>query len=211
MLQTLIVIITLLFAYLIGSLPTGVLISRFFYHRDIRHFGSGNMGATNTFRVLGPKAGTLVLVIDFFKGTLAAALPILTHLNLPHYWVWLYGIAAILGHSFSIYLHFSGGKSVATIAGVLLAYNINFFWIVAAIFISCVLITSEVSLSSMITIVSITLVSLEFHDLWLTTICGLLIIFIFYRHRGNLQRILAGNENTVPFGCYYWYRKHHKK
>ena len=90
----------LVIGYLLGSIPSGVWIGKIFYGKDVRQFGSGNMGTTNTFRVLGKKAGIIVLLMDMFKGTLAACLPALFHSNAN---VLLIGLAAIIGHVFPIF------------------------------------------------------------------------------------------------------------
>ena len=204
--------IALLFilAYLIGAFPTGVIIGKIFFHKDIRNYGSGNIGTTNTFRVLGPKAGVVVFLIDFFKGTLATLLPVIFKLG-PHYLCLVFGLAAILGHAFSIFLKFKGGKAVATSAGFLLGYNVHFFLICAVIFIPTLLITSMVSLSSLISIVLIFIASFFFHDIALSIISGLLVILIYWSHRSNIKRIEKHEENMVPFGLLYWYKKrsHH--
>ncbi|MBD5430900.1 glycerol-3-phosphate 1-O-acyltransferase PlsY [Lactobacillus agrestimuris] len=197
-------------AYLIGAFPTGVIIGKIFFHKDIRNYGSGNIGTTNTFRVLGPKAGVVVFLIDFFKGTLATLLPVIFKLG-PHYLCLVFGLAAILGHAFSIFLKFKGGKAVATSAGFLLGYNVHFFLICAVIFIPTLLITSMVSLSSLISIVLIFIASFFFHDIALSIISGLLVILIYWSHRSNIKRIEKHEENMVPFGLLYWYKKrsHH--
>lgn len=196
----------LILAYLIGSFPTGVVIGKTFFHKDIRQFGSGNIGTTNTFRVLGPKAGIIVFLIDFFKGTFSTILPEIFHLG-PHYLCLIFGLAAIIGHAFSIFLKFKGGKAVATSAGFLLGYNLHFFLICAAIFFPLLLITSMVSLSSLISIVLIFIASFFFHDLALSIISGLLVLLIYWSHRSNIVRIEHHEENMVPFGLYYWYKK----
>lgn len=197
-------------AYLIGSFPTGVIVGKTFFQKDIRDYGSGNIGTTNTFRVLGPKAGIVVFLIDFFKGTLATVLPLLFHLS-PHYLCVFTGLAAILGHAFSIFLKFKGGKAVATSAGFLLGYNPHFFLICAAIFIPTLFITSMVSLSSLISVVLIFVASFFFHDLALNIISGLLVILLFWSHRSNIKRLEHHDENMVPFGLYYWYKKSHQR
>ena len=120
-------------AYLLGSFPTGILVGKTFFHKDIRKYGSGNIGTTNTFRVLGPVAGIIVFLVDFFKGTLATLIPVIFNLG-PHYLCLIFGLAAILGHAFPVFLKFKGGKAVATSAGFLLGYNVHFFLICAAIF-----------------------------------------------------------------------------
>ncbi|HJF20435.1 MAG TPA: glycerol-3-phosphate 1-O-acyltransferase PlsY [Enterococcus columbae] len=195
-------------AYLLGSIPSGVWIGKLFYQTDIRQHGSGNTGTTNTFRVLGKKAGIAVLFIDILKGTLATCLPVIFHIeNINPLW---YGVAAILGHTFPIFAGFKGGKAVATSAGMLLGYQPIFFIYSCLIFIICLYFTSMVSLSSMIAAVLITLSTiflpnicpfiLPNHNWLLTGIAIAVSAFIFYRHKENIQRILAGNENTVPFG-----------
>ncbi|MGY3750367.1 glycerol-3-phosphate 1-O-acyltransferase PlsY [Vagococcus acidifermentans] len=200
-------IILFLFAYLLGSVPSGIWIGKVFYQKDIREFGSGNSGTTNTFRVLGFKAGVTVLCMDILKGTLATLLPVLFHLSVnPLY----FGIAAILGHTFPIFANFKGGKAVATSAGMLLAYNPLFFVYSAAIFAIILFVTSTVSLASMVSAVLITLSTvflpviwpqiLPEHDWVLTVLAILVTLFIIVRHRENIQRIRQGTENRVPFG-----------
>ncbi len=192
----------LILAYLIGSFPTGVLVGKLFYHKDIRDYGSHNIGTTNTFRVLGPKAGTLVFLVDLFKGTLATCLPQIFHLG-DHHLCLIFGAAAIFGHAFSIFLKFKGGKAVATTAGFLLGYNVQFFGLCACFFIPLLLITSMVSLSSLISVILIFISSFFFHDTFMTIMSGVLVVLIWWSHRANIKRIIAGNENLVPFGLYY--------
>lgn len=202
------IILFILIAYLLGSIPSGVWIGQLFFKKDVRQFGSGNMGTTNTFRVLGKKAGIVVLFMDILKGTLATSLPFLFHLeNINPLW---FGCAAILGHTFPIFARFKGGKAVATSAGMLLAYNPIFFISATLLFILLLFITSMVSLSSMIAVAIVTLSSiflpkfapfiLPTQDWLLTTIALCVTIFIVYRHKGNLARIKDGSENKVPFG-----------
>ncbi|KRL90847.1 glycerol-3-phosphate 1-O-acyltransferase PlsY [Lactobacillus kalixensis] len=198
----------IILAYLIGSFPTGVVIGKTFFKKDIRKYGSGNIGTTNTFRVLGPKAGTVVFLIDFFKGTIATLLPVIFSIS-GHHWCLFCGLAAILGHAFPVFLHFKGGKAVATTAGFLLGYNVHFFLICAVIFIPILFITSMVSLTSLISIVLIFIASFFFHDLALSLISGLLVVLIYWSHRSNISRIRQHNENMVPFGIVYWYKKKH--
>ncbi|MGQ5709003.1 glycerol-3-phosphate 1-O-acyltransferase PlsY [Lactobacillus sp. PSON] len=197
-------------AYLIGSFPTGVIVGKIFFHKDIRKYGSGNIGTTNTFRVLGPVAGVIVFLIDFFKGTLATILPVLFHLG-PHYLCLFFGLAAILGHAFSIFLKFKGGKAVATTAGFLLGYNVHFFLICAIIFFPLLFITSMVSLTSLISIILIFIASFFFHDIALTILSGLLVFLIYWSHRSNIKRLKNHEENLVPFGLVYWYKKYRNK
>ena len=201
-------------AYLLGSLQSGVWLGQLFYQKDIRQFGSGNTGTTNTFRVLGKKAGIIVLFMDILKGTLATSLPILFHLDINPLW---FGVAAILGHTFPIFGHFKGGKAVATSAGMLLAYSPIFFVYSASIFVILLLITSMVSLTSMLSAFLITLSTillpifwpqvLPEHDWLLTGLATAITLFIIIRHRDNIKRIMAGTESRVPIGL----RKSEKK
>ncbi|WP_125766468.1 glycerol-3-phosphate 1-O-acyltransferase PlsY [Lapidilactobacillus wuchangensis] len=202
--------VLIILAYLLGSFPSGVVVGQIFFKKDIRQFGSGNIGTTNTFRVLGRTAGVSVLALDILKGTVAASLPVWFHLGLPHYFILLFGLAAILGHSFSIFIKFSGGKAVATSAGVLLAYNPQFFVIAVSTFVLIMLISSMVSMASMLGMILITIFSFYYHDIFLTLTAVLLTIFIFYRHRANIKRIRQGTENLVPFGWYYHQQKKKK-
>ncbi len=201
------IILMLVIGYLLGSIPSGIWIGKVFYNKDIRQFGSGNMGTTNTFRVLGKKAGTIVLIIDMLKGTLAACQPYLfgVHIN-----VLIIGCAAVIGHVFPIFAKFKGGKAVATSAGILLAYSPLFFGIAWLIFLTTLYLSSMVSIASMVGLTLITILSLFFHDPILTVIAIILTIFVFYRHKGNLSRIKNGNENLVPFGLVYKRKKNKK-
>lgn len=195
-------------AYLLGSIPAGVWIGKLFFKKDIRTFGSGNTGTTNTFRVLGKKAGMAVFAIDLLKGTLATCLPLLAHVdNIDPLW---FGLAAIVGHTFPIFAGFKGGKAVATSAGMLLGYSPTFFLYCAVIFFTILYISSMVSLTSMLSAALITVSTIIVPKVapgilhtqsWLfTIILTALTIFIVYRHRENIQRIMAGNENRVSFG-----------
>ena len=196
-------------ASLIGSFPSGVIIGRVFCHKDPRDAGSHNIGTTTSYRVLGPIAGTAVLFLDILKGTLAASLPMIFHIP-NHALVLIVGLAAVVGHAYSIFLHFTGGKAVATSAGILLAYNPLFFVIASTIFISVILITSMVSMASILGPLMIAILSFYTHDWLLGSIATLVLLFLVYRHRENLQRIKNGTENLVPFGLYYRYKQKHQ-
>lgn len=191
------IILMVVIAYLLGSIPSGLWIGQHFYNKDIRQLGSGNIGTTNTYRVLGPKAGTVVLVMDILKGTLAAIQPYLFHSNINPL---LIGIFASLGHTVSIFDHFHGGKAVATSAGILLAYNPPMFLLASAIFVAVLLITSMASAASIIGITSIFVIALVMHDYILATVAGILTAVVIYRHRSNINRIIHGQESMVSFG-----------
>ncbi|WLS85589.1 glycerol-3-phosphate 1-O-acyltransferase PlsY [Lactobacillus apis] len=204
-------ILVFILAYLIGSFPTGVIIGKIFFAEDIRDHGSGNIGTTNSFRVLGPFAGSFVLVVDVLKGTLATNLPRIFHIAGPKYLLLISGGLAILGHTFSIFLKFKGGKAVATSAGLFLGYNLKFFGVCALIFLPLVFITSYVSLASLIAVVLIFISTFFFHDLFLEIIVGCIMVILFIRHRSNIKRLINHQENIIPFGLWYWYKKKHNK
>lgn len=196
-----------LLAYLLGSIQSGVWIGKIFYHKDIREFGSGNTGTTNTFRVLGKRAGTAVLFMDILKGTIATSLPMWLGLSIDPLW---FGVAAILGHTFPIFGHFKGGKAVATSAGMLLAYSPTFFIYSASLFILFLFLTSTVSLASMISAVIITISTvvlpiyapfiLSEQNWLLTSLAVAITLFIIIRHRDNIKRIKIGTESKINFG-----------
>lgn len=203
------IILLFIVAYLLGSIPSGVWVGKiFFKKKDIREHGSGNMGTTNTFRVLGKTAGTVVLFMDILKGTLATALPVIFHVTSVNP-LW-FGVCAILGHTFPMFAKFKGGKAVATSAGMLLGFNPLFFLYSSAIFVISLYCTSMVSLTSMISAVLITLSTiflpyiapaiLPEPNLLLTLIACGVSAFIFYRHKDNIKRIKNKTESRIPFG-----------
>lgn len=198
--------LSVVLAYLIGSIPSGVWVGQLFFHTDIRTAGSHNIGTTNAYRVLGPVGGSVVLVMDILKGTLGASLPGLFGYH-AHWLVLVVGLAAVAGHTFSIFIHFKGGKAVATSAGILLAYNWQFFLIASAIFLSLVILTSMVSIASTLGMTVIVLWSLVYHDWLLTTVAACLWVVFMVRHRENFKRIANGTENMVPFGLGQYLRK----
>ncbi|MCT4777454.1 MULTISPECIES: glycerol-3-phosphate 1-O-acyltransferase PlsY [Exiguobacterium] len=192
-------IIIIIISYLLGSIPFALLVGKLGYKVDVREHGSGNLGTTNTFRVLGKKAGTIVLLGDMGKGLVAALLPLLFGSEMS---LLLAGIPAIIGHSYPIFAKFKGGKSVATSAGVLLAAFPWFFVVVVGTFIVTLLVSKMVSLSSMaasvvglVTVVAYGIIAKD----WLPLIVIVpLALFIIIKHRSNWQRIRAGTEPKVP-------------
>ncbi|MBS9336118.1 glycerol-3-phosphate 1-O-acyltransferase PlsY [Fructobacillus papyrifericola] len=198
-------IMVFVLAYFIGSLVPGYWIGKIFFHKDIRNEGSGNIGTTNAFRILGPVAGCFVLAFDILKGAFAALLPSFFGLDIN---VMLVGLFAIIGHTYSVWIGFKGGKAVATSAGVLSVYNGPLFWMVCAVFVSCLILFSMVSVASMVGFSFASVMSVfYYHDLVLSIIAIVLTGFVFYRHRQNIGRILSGNESTIPFGLVYWLKK----
>lgn len=197
-------VISFVLAYLFGSMPFGYWIGKLFYHKDLLKLGSGNIGTTNTFRVLGTTAGVTVLILDILKGS-AGALMANIWGTTPSWTHMVIGLGAILGHTFSMWIGFKGGKAVATSMGVLLTYNPIMFIIAFAIFLLVILFTSMVSVASMVGFTLVSLLSIFWlHDWLLSTIAVALTIFVFYRHRANIARIKSGTESLVHFGFGYW-------
>lgn len=200
-------LILLFIAYLLGSIPSGLWIGQTFFNINIREYGSGNTGTTNTFRILGPKAGTIVFVIDFLKGTLAALLPLIFHAQGISPIV--FGLMAVLGHTFPVFAQFKGGKAVATSAGMLLGVAPAFCLYLVTIFVTSLYLTSMVSFSSVLAAALAILGALLFpamgiilpsYDWLYTVIIVFLGLFVIVRHKENIQRILKKEENLVPFG-----------
>jgi glycerol-3-phosphate acyltransferase PlsY len=190
-------ILIIVVAYLLGSIPSGVWVGKLFFKIDIREHGSGNMGTTNTFRVLGVKAGTIVMILDIAKGTLAALLPVWLGLGLHPM---ITGIFAVLGHVYPIFAGFKGGKAVATTAGIALGAQPLFVAILIALWAGILYLSSMVSLASIITLVVAAVASLFIGDWIFAVIVWIAMILIVVRHRSNIERIRKGEENRVPFG-----------
>lgn len=196
-------VIMILVAYLLGSIPSALWIGKLFYKTDIREHGSGNLGATNTFRVLGKTAGFIVTVMDILKGTFATLLPLLpifaeTSLN-----PLLIGIFAVVGHMYPIFAKFKGGKAVATSGGIILGYHWPIFILFLLSFFIALKISKMVSFSSMsVAVVGFIYSVIYFSitkDLYLFIVITVLAIFIFYRHRSNISRIRSGTEPKITW------------
>ncbi|API89491.1 acyl-phosphate glycerol 3-phosphate acyltransferase [Marinilactibacillus sp. 15R] len=189
--------IMFLLAYLLGSIPSGVWIGKLFYKTDVREHGSGNSGTTNTFRVLGKKAGIIVLVLDILKGTLAALLPIWLGSNIHPMVV---GLFAVIGHVYPIFAKFKGGKAVATSAGIALGAQPIFLLCLAVIWGVVLYTSSMVSLASIIAVIIGAIASLFLGDPLFALIVWIAMIIVIVRHKSNIGRIKNGTENKVPFG-----------
>ncbi|WP_332645647.1 glycerol-3-phosphate 1-O-acyltransferase PlsY [Lysinibacillus sp. 54212] len=193
----------LICAYVIGSIPSGLWIGKWFYKTDIRQHGSGNLGATNTFRILGKKAGIVVTIIDVFKGTAAVLLPLMPFFADSTIHPLILGIVSVVGHMFPIFAGFRGGKAVATSAGVLLGYSWPLFVVLFFTFFLSLKVTKIVSLTSMIAASVALIYSIVYgffkEDWALFILVAFLFTFIFYRHRENIKRIKAGTEPKVKW------------
>ncbi|EAF1796770.1 glycerol-3-phosphate 1-O-acyltransferase PlsY [Listeria monocytogenes] len=197
--MTINLILLSLLAYVIGSIPSGLWIGKIFYKKDIRDFGSGNLGATNSFRVLGIKAGSIVTVMDILKGTVATLLPFFFQLNVDHHFWLLTGAFAIIGHSFPLFAGFRGGKAVATSAGVILAYAPLLFVAALVVFLVTLKLSKYVSLSSMIGALAALIISLFMGDWILMILVACIALFVIWRHRANITRIRNGEEPKIKW------------
>ncbi|EAE0076667.1 glycerol-3-phosphate 1-O-acyltransferase PlsY [Listeria monocytogenes] len=197
--MTINLILLSLLVYVIGSIPSGLWIGKIFYKKDIREFGSGNLGATNSFRVLGIKAGSIVTVMDILKGTVATLLPFFFQLNVDHHFWLLTGAFAIIGHSFPLFAGFRGGKAVATSAGVILAYAPLLFVAALVVFLVTLKLSKYVSLSSMIGALAALIISLFMGDWILIVLVACIALFVIWRHRANITRIRNGEEPKIKW------------
>jgi acyl phosphate:glycerol-3-phosphate acyltransferase len=192
-------------SYLIGSIPTAVWVGKYFYKKDVRDFGSGNAGATNTFRVLGAKAGIPVLLIDVIKGWLCAY--VLARQLYPSFLSnpavntqIAFGVTAMLGHIYPIFAGFKGGKGVATALGIIIALHPEAAFSCIGIFAITLFITRIVSLSSMIGAISFPLfVGFIFPESYnsLVVFSIVMSIIIVATHTKNIQRLLRGEEKKI--------------
>jgi glycerol-3-phosphate acyltransferase PlsY len=188
----------LLLAYLVGSIPFALVVGKLFYHVDVREHGSGNVGTTNVFRVLGKKAGVVVLVCDMLKGFIPAFIAAYFLRETNPWLVIVIAAAPVVGHMYSVFLKGSGGKGVATGAGVVLALVPLAFGVIAVVWVLLILITRYVSLASLVATLLVPVFVFALGDPLPYLIAALLVtVGIFWAHRGNIRRLLKGTENRV--------------
>lgn len=200
-------------AYIIGSIPTSVWVSKLFHGIDIRDHGSGNAGATNTIRVLGPRSGIPVLIFDAFKGWMAVYLANFVDVFEPGTESFInfglaLGISAVMGHVFPAFAGFRGGKGVATLLGIVIALYPLAFLLVVGVFILVFVLTEYVSLGSIISAVSFPFIVIFVFNIESPTliIFSILIsLFIPLTHQKNIKRLIKGEENKMKI------HKKHKK
>jgi glycerol-3-phosphate acyltransferase PlsY len=190
------VLLSLFLAYLLGSIPTSYLVGRFVAGIDLRQHGSKNLGATNVFRVLGWKYAVPVLLLDAAKGTVAAV--VISQLAGRQPWMpLLVGSAAVLGHVFTIFLGFKGGKGVATAAGVVAGVAPVPIAICVILWLVIVLVSGFVSLGSIIASIAFPIATRILHpaDPYTLIAGSALALLIVYTHRANIRRLLDGTES----------------
>jgi len=202
----------LLAAYMFGSIPSAVWIGKVFFNTDVREYGSGNAGATNTFRVLGPKAGVPVLLMDIAKGWIAVQLATYFGEYMPATQQFInfkltLGAAALLGHIFPVFAGFRGGKGVATLLGILWGVNPPAAVICMGVFLLFFLTTGYVSLGSMAAAVSFPFIVMWWLNETVTSMNVFAIavpILVLITHQKNIERILKRTESRV-----YLFRRNH--
>jgi acyl phosphate:glycerol-3-phosphate acyltransferase len=196
-------VVLFVLAYLCGSIPFGLVVGKLFYHVDVRQYGSGNVGTTNVFRVLGKRAGVAVLICDMLKGYIPAILA-----------VWLFGpwptifiaAAPVVGHIYSIFLKGKGGKGIATGAAVVLALVPLVFGIILLVWILLLLTTRYVSVASLAASFLVPVLTIAFSEPLPYEIAAVLVaVVVWWAHRGNIQRLAKGTENRVRLP---WSRDH---
>ncbi|MFM2136187.1 MAG: hypothetical protein RL021_1587 [Bacteroidota bacterium] len=197
-------ILGLLLAYMVGSIPSAVWVGRTFYGIDVREYGSGNAGATNTFRVLGKKPGVAVLIMDVLKGFLAVKLAYVVgdyDSRSPEFidFELALAVCGLIGHVFPVYVGFRGGKGVATMLGILIGVHPQAAAICALIFLCSFLTTRYVSLSSMLAGISFPVIIMVFYSTNSSiNIFSLVVaVMILVTHQRNIERLLAGEESRI--------------
>jgi acyl phosphate:glycerol-3-phosphate acyltransferase len=212
-------VVVIIIAYLIGSIPTALLISRKYFGIDIREYGSGNMGATNTFRVLGQKFGTIVMVADMIKGMLAVGLynffPYYIHNELDRTNLMIgLGLAAVLGHIFPVWAQFRGGKGVATLFGMILAIQPIVAGSCVAVFLLVLYVTRYISLSSILAGIALPICVLWIYnekEVFYRVFAVAVSCLILLTHQKNISRLLKGNESRIPILKYRDRRRNRRR
>ena len=199
------IIITLIAAYILGSIPTSYIMGKLIKGIDIRDFGSGNVGATNALRILGTKIGVFTLIIDIGKGFLAVNIARIIIPEPTDLIIITTGLFAIIGHIFTIFLKFKGGKGVATSAGVFIALVPVPIAIALFVFIITVWLSKFVSLGSILAALTLFISELvinirnSFTQIEILVFTFIVALFIIIRHKANIQRLINGNENKISF------------
>lgn len=208
------IFLTILMSYIIGSIPFALVIGKVFFKKDVRQYGSGNLGGSNTGRVLGKKIGLLVMLLDLLKAAIAVTLTKLiintTNPELLNLSVYLSSASVLIGHCYTCFANFKGGKAVASTFGILLITNIYIFLICLVLYVILLKLCKLVSLSSIIIFFIATLISLIplFRyspllninlDLFYCLTLFLIACFVVYRHRSNITRLKQGTENKITW------------
>lgn len=198
----------IILAYLLGAIPTAVWFGKFYHGVDVRNHGSGNPGATNTFRVLGKRAGTIVLLVDIVKGLSAASIPVIMFRLgvIPEQdlviFKLIFGMVAVLGHLFPVFINFKGGKGVATLLGMMLAIHWEVAVLCMLIFLAILITTKYVSLGSILSalafpVMLLTIPRFQGGEPVLIIFGFILFLMVVWAHHKNIKRLSRGEENKT--------------
>ncbi len=202
------IVIAVFLSYFMGSIPTAFIAGKWLKGIDIREHGSGNMGATNVFRVLGKGPGIVVLVVDILKGVLGVVLVGQIFQFEEIFTFVVLGIASVCGHNWTVFLKFKGGKGIATSLGVLVGLTIKFavlgpvLGFTLLIWIITFALSAYISLASIIAAIALPLIMVLTHQIFEVVGLGVIFcLFVIFRHKTNIKRLLAGEESQVqlPF------------
>ena len=189
------IITVFLYSYLLGSIPFGLIITKFFLKKDIRNVGSGNIGATNVLRTGNKLLATLTLIFDIFKGYISIFFSTIYFTDL----IYLAALSCFIGHIFPIWLKFKGGKGVATYLGIILAFSFKFAIIFGLTWLIILFIFRYSSLSSISSTLLVFLYSLLLNEFSLSLYLFLVFLIILYTHRENIMRLIRKTENKIKF------------
>lgn len=191
------VVLTILSCYLLGSIPFGYIVGKLFKKIDIREYGSGNIGATNAFRILGPLLASLVVIGDIGKGIFSIYL--VQYLNIDNLLILtIAGLAVICGHDWSIFLGFKGGKGIATTFGVMFVLSPTISVLALMIWVVVVITTRYVSLSSIFAVISIFIFTILFKQPYeYIAFSGIILILGIFNHRDNIKRLKSKKERKI--------------
>jgi len=208
------IFLTILLSYIIGSIPNALIIGKVFFKKDVRQYGSGNLGGSNTGRVLGKKVGFIVMVLDQIKSVIAIILTKLiienTNPELLNLSIYLSAAFVILGHCYTCFANFKGGKAVASTFGILFITNIYIYLICLTLYAIFLKLSKFVSLSSIIIFFIAAIISLipifrhspllnVTFDLYYSLSLFLFACFVVYRHRSNIKRLQKGTESKITW------------
>jgi glycerol-3-phosphate acyltransferase PlsY len=195
-------IVSLLIAFLAGSLPTSFLFGKFFAGIDIRKEGSGNVGATNVYRVMGKLPGIITLIIDIAKGACAVSL-VASYcyrwgmpLSFLHYQIFM-ALAVVSGHNWTPWLKFKGGKGMATSMGVLVIICPKILLLTAIVWIAVFAVTRIVSVASIAASIFLPVIAAFFGEISVTSLATMLCVIAILKHRSNIQRLIRGGERRL--------------
>ena len=198
-----ILLVSVLLAYLVGSIPTAFIFAKVIGRVDIRKQGSGNVGATNVYRVIGKLPGILTLIIDIAKGAIVVGVlaPYFHDLGMPlelHHHQAVMALAVVSGHNWNPFLNFKGGKGIATSAGALIVLCPGIFGFVILVWIISFALTKIISLASIVASISFPIIAAMFGDISITLLAIVLCVISVVKHRSNIKRLIRGEEPTFP-------------